>query len=62
MLKNYEEVRVSLAHDDLATAERLAANMAREFLWERLARIAAREFSENSYVAAPGKRAKESIR
>jgi hypothetical protein len=31
MLKNYEEVRVSLAHDDLTTAERLAANMAREF-------------------------------
>ena len=31
MLTNYEEVRVSLAHDDLTTAERLAAKMAREF-------------------------------
>ena len=31
MLTNYEEVRVSLAHDDLPTAERLAAKMAREF-------------------------------
>jgi hypothetical protein len=31
MLKNYEEVRVSLAHDDLITAERLAAKMAGEF-------------------------------
>ena len=31
MLKNYEEVRVSLANDDLTTAERLAAKMAREF-------------------------------
>jgi hypothetical protein len=31
MLTNYEEVRVSLAHDDLNTAERLAARMAREF-------------------------------
>ena len=31
MLKNYEEVRVSLAHDDLTTAERLAEKMAREF-------------------------------
>ena len=31
MLTDYEEVRVSLAHDDLTTAERLAAKMAREF-------------------------------
>jgi hypothetical protein len=31
MLKNYEEVRVSLAHDDLTNAQRLAAKMAREF-------------------------------
>jgi hypothetical protein len=31
MLTNYEQVRVSLAHDDLTSAERLAANMAREF-------------------------------
>ena len=31
MLTNYEEVRVSLSHDDLPTAERLAAKMAREF-------------------------------
>jgi hypothetical protein len=31
MLKNYEEVRISLAHDDLTTAERLAEKMAREF-------------------------------
>jgi hypothetical protein len=31
MLTNYEEVRISLAHDDLTTAEHLAAKMAREF-------------------------------
>jgi hypothetical protein len=31
MLTNYEQVRVSLAHDDLTTAEQLAAKMAREF-------------------------------
>jgi len=31
MLTNDEEVRVSLVHDDLTTAERLAAKMAREF-------------------------------
>jgi hypothetical protein len=31
MLKNYEEVRIPLAHDDLTTAERLAEKMAREF-------------------------------
>ena len=31
MLKNYEELRVSLVQDDLTTAERLAAKMAREF-------------------------------
>jgi hypothetical protein len=31
MLTNYEQVRVSLTHDDLTSAERLAANMAREF-------------------------------
>jgi hypothetical protein len=32
MLTNYEQVRVSLAHDDLTTAEGLAAKMVREFL------------------------------
>ena len=31
MLMNYEEVRISLAHDDLATAQRMSAQMAREF-------------------------------
>jgi hypothetical protein len=31
MLTNYEEVRVSLARDDLTTAEQLAAQMTREF-------------------------------
>ena len=31
MLKNYEELRVSLVQDDLTTAERLAAKMALEF-------------------------------
>jgi hypothetical protein len=31
MLANYEQVRVSLAHDDLPTAEGLAAKMVREF-------------------------------
>jgi hypothetical protein len=31
MLMNYEEMRISLAHDDLTTAERIAAKMAREF-------------------------------
>ena len=31
MLTNYEQVRISLAHDDLTTAEGLAAKMAREF-------------------------------
>jgi hypothetical protein len=31
MVMNYEEVRISLAHDDLTTAERLAAKMTREF-------------------------------
>jgi hypothetical protein len=33
MLTNYEEVRVSLARDDLTTAEQLAAKMARESDW-----------------------------
>jgi hypothetical protein len=28
---NYEEMRISLAHDDLTSAERIAAKMAREF-------------------------------
>jgi hypothetical protein len=31
MLTNYEEVRVSLAHDDLATAKWISAKMMREF-------------------------------
>jgi hypothetical protein len=31
MLMNYEEMRISLAHDDLTTAERIAAKTAREF-------------------------------
>jgi hypothetical protein len=30
-MANYEQVRVSLAHDDLTSAEQLAAKMAREF-------------------------------
>ena len=33
MLTNYEEIRVSLAHDDLNRAERLAAKMSQEFRW-----------------------------
>ena len=31
MLINNEEMRISLAHDDLTTAEQIAAKMAREF-------------------------------
>src|SRR6516164_9755554 len=31
MLMNYEELRISLAHDDLATAQRISAKMMREF-------------------------------
>jgi hypothetical protein len=31
MLANYEELRISLAHDDLATAQRISAKMMREF-------------------------------
>ena len=31
MLSNYEELRISLAHDDLATAQRISAKMVREF-------------------------------
>ena len=31
MLMNYEEMRIALARDDLTTAERIAAKMAREF-------------------------------
>ena len=31
MLMNYEEMRISLAHDDLTTAERIAAKMPQEF-------------------------------
>ena len=31
MLTNYEQLRISLAHDDLATAHRISAKMVREF-------------------------------
>lgn len=31
MLTNYEEVRISLAHDDLATAQRISGKMLEEF-------------------------------
>ena len=31
MLTNYEQLRISLAHDDLATAHRISAKMMREF-------------------------------
>ena len=31
MLISYEEMRISLAHDDLTKLERIAAKMAREF-------------------------------